>query len=171
MLLLLLRSAGCRGRVTAAAVSAAPFGPESLQICSCARHLGFPGLPNRCCVRALSSSSSRTFGENETDQGSGADTPKSNMKTNAVPSQKGSFHSDGDSSEPLYPQHPMLPPPTNCCMSGCQNCVWLQYAEEILRHYSDGGAKALAAVDENIQDENIKAFIKMEIRFRMKEKN
>lgn len=53
-------------------------------------------------------------------------------------------------------------PPTTCCMSGCANCVYIAYAEELKAYYSDGGQKAREAL-EQIEDPSLKAFLKLEL--------
>ncbi len=52
--------------------------------------------------------------------------------------------------------------PTTCCQSGCANCVWIQYAEDVAKYYKDGGAKAKEAIDQ-IEDPNLRAFVLLEI--------
>lgn len=61
------------------------------------------------------------------------------------------------------------PPPLNlCCMSGCANCVWLKYTEELIAFYKssdEGVEKALEAIERDIEDINLKSYLKMEIKF------
>ncbi|KAG8231035.1 hypothetical protein J437_LFUL010813 [Ladona fulva] len=78
----------------------------------------------------------------------------------------GNMTSDGvensmdDSSSTTSSQ---LEEPTTCCMSGCANCVWIQYAEELSKRYRDGGEKAREAIMK-ISDPNMKAFLLTELK-------
>uniref|UniRef100_A0A8B9QZ02 Oxidoreductase-like domain-containing protein n=1 Tax=Anas platyrhynchos TaxID=8839 RepID=A0A8B9QZ02_ANAPL len=75
---------------------------------------------------------------------------------------------DEGSETPFSAPPPDLEPPSNCCMSGCANCVWIQHVERLLRHYGDGGERALEAVERHVQDESIKMLLRTEIRLRAK---
>lgn len=56
--------------------------------------------------------------------------------------------------------------PTTCCMSGCANCVWVEYAEQLTKYFKDGGSQAIKEIEEKVTDPNIKAFILQELRSR-----
>ena len=52
--------------------------------------------------------------------------------------------------------------PSTCCHSGCSNCVWIMYAEEMRSYYADGGQLARQEVMK-IEDPNLRAFLLLEI--------
>ena len=55
--------------------------------------------------------------------------------------------------------------PTTCCMSGCANCVWIEYAENIKNVLGDSDSKKIAQkILDKIQDPNMKAFLSMEFK-------
>lgn len=59
---------------------------------------------------------------------------------------------------------PQLPPePDNCCMSGCENCVWIQYGKELTELYKDSGETAKKVILERIKDPTMQVFIKLEL--------
>ena len=64
---------------------------------------------------------------------------------------------------------PFLPPdvPVFCCGSGCANCVFIQYATEMAECFNDNGTSALKVVDA-LDDENLKAFLRVEIECLLK---
>ncbi|KAK3866751.1 hypothetical protein Pcinc_027735 [Petrolisthes cinctipes] len=57
-------------------------------------------------------------------------------------------------------------PPTTCCMSGCHNCVWIEYADSLARHYRDGGVEACRKIEKEIEDPSLRAYILMEVRLK-----
>ncbi|KAK9687060.1 Oxidoreductase-like protein, N-terminal [Popillia japonica] len=58
--------------------------------------------------------------------------------------------------------------PTTCCMTGCPNCVWLEYAEKLTEYFKDGGEKALKEIDTHVTDTNVKAYLMHELKMRNK---
>ncbi|XP_017026537.1 oxidoreductase-like domain-containing protein 1 [Drosophila kikkawai] len=58
-----------------------------------------------------------------------------------------------------------LPPePTTCCMSGCANCVWLDYAQTLAKLLGDNDEAARELVLSKITDPNLKMFLSLELR-------
>ncbi len=81
------------------------------------------------------------------------------------------LYSKNENGEKKIDNGPPPELPLTCCMSNCQNCVWLQYAEDLLKYYGkldkENLSKALNEI-EKLEDQNMKNFILMEIRMKMK---
>ncbi|XP_060645271.1 oxidoreductase-like domain-containing protein 1 [Drosophila nasuta] len=59
----------------------------------------------------------------------------------------------------------VIPPePTTCCMSGCANCVWIEYAETLSKLLGDNDERAREIVLSKIQDPNLKMFLMVELQ-------
>ncbi|XP_017762882.1 PREDICTED: oxidoreductase-like domain-containing protein 1 [Eufriesea mexicana] len=56
--------------------------------------------------------------------------------------------------------------PTNCCMSGCANCVWIEYAEKLSATLEKSDLDVQKLIIDKVQDPNMKAFLSMELKFR-----
>lgn len=48
-------------------------------------------------------------------------------------------------------------------MSGCENCVWIQYAKELTDLYNDSGETAKKLILKKITDPSMQVFLKMEL--------
>lgn len=66
-----------------------------------------------------------------------------------------------DKKKPKFPEAP-----TTCCMSGCANCVWLEYAEKLTKYFQDGGEQAMKEINEKVEDPSIRAYLLHELRMR-----
>ena len=58
--------------------------------------------------------------------------------------------------------------PTTCCMSGCANCVWIDYAEKLISQYGNCPNSVMKDVLAQVDDPSLKAFLEMELMFRLK---
>lgn len=60
---------------------------------------------------------------------------------------------------------PVAPDPETCCESGCVNCVWIKYAEEVKDYYPDDQdhQERLKEILDLIEDYNVKMFVRMEL--------
>ncbi|XP_064550347.1 oxidoreductase-like domain-containing protein 1 [Drosophila montana] len=58
----------------------------------------------------------------------------------------------------------VLPPePTTCCMSGCPNCVWVEYAQTVAKLLGNNDERAREIVLAKIKDPNLRMFLSMEL--------
>ncbi|XP_071797184.1 uncharacterized protein [Asterias amurensis] len=57
---------------------------------------------------------------------------------------------------------PQPPDPETCCESGCVNCVWIRYVQELMEH-SPNDKEQVKKVLDQIEDYNVKMFVKMEL--------
>jgi hypothetical protein len=62
--------------------------------------------------------------------------------------------------------------PLTCCGSGCQNCVYLKYADDLMSYYQkkysdnkQGLSEAIKEIDK-LTDENLKSYLLMEIQIK-----
>lgn len=53
--------------------------------------------------------------------------------------------------------------PTDCCMSGCANCVWIQYAEELKSKFFSSDEELRSIIMNKISDPNMKMFLSLEL--------
>jgi len=66
------------------------------------------------------------------------------------------------------PPSSLPPEPTTCCMSGCANCVWIEYAEKLIAQYGNCPDVVSQDILAKIEDPSLKAFLEMELMFRLK---
>lgn len=53
--------------------------------------------------------------------------------------------------------------PTDCCMSGCANCVWIQYAEELKSKFFSSDEELRTIIMNKISDPSMKVFLSLEL--------
>ena len=85
--------------------------------------------------------------------------------------KKCNSNSAGQDSSTSFPDGPS----NMCCMSGCANCVWLDYTDDMIKTYAEKGERLdisviLQEVEEKVDDPMIKSFIKMELKSKFEKK-
>ncbi|KAI6181493.1 Oxidoreductase-like domain-containing protein 1 isoform X1 [Aphelenchoides besseyi] len=77
-----------------------------------------------------------------------------------------------------YSCFPDSPDPNLCCQSGCSNCVWINYANEVSQHLHEHHAEEAKTpeerwkkidklLDEKVHDPMLKTYLEMEIKYKI----
>ncbi|CBY23766.1 unnamed protein product [Oikopleura dioica] len=62
---------------------------------------------------------------------------------------------------------PIEPDPDECCGSGCSNCVWLMYTDDLIEHFGkEGLEEAVKVIKAEVTDPMIQQFLLMELRLK-----
>ena len=80
-----------------------------------------------------------------------------------APQESTNEASEGITRGPFQGQPPEPPELGICCMTGCANCVWIKHVEELKGFYQEKGKDAAKKAIEQVPDENLKAFLKIEL--------
>lgn len=68
------------------------------------------------------------------------------------------------SSSPSLPSRPTLPASELCCQTGCENCVYLLFAEELIKYCQETGKDTRSELETITSDTTIKGMIDMLIK-------
>lgn len=93
-----------------------------------------------------------------------SDSVKHNNSIQSACQDSATVMSARDDGKSRMREPPVPPDPETCCESGCVNCVWIKYAEEVKEHYPGPEHKEkLKEILGFIEDYNVKMFVKMEL--------
>lgn len=78
---------------------------------------------------------------------------------------------------------PKPPDPLSCCGSGCANCVWIQYVDDVNAYFDKPQVKSTNAhkilnkfkaikeeMEKHVDDENLRSYLLMEIKAKLAKK-
>ena len=119
-------------------------------ICLCNFITGSTGLVTPPVIIITSRQDFHLFSTNST---SVSPPPTPSTQSECLPATEADSHDEIQIPEP----------PNNCCMSGCANCVWITYAQDLAELYKDSG-KAADSVMNAIDDPSLKFFLNLELK-------
>ncbi|KAK6738455.1 hypothetical protein RB195_020514 [Necator americanus] len=64
---------------------------------------------------------------------------------------------------------PVEPMVAACCGQGCVNCVWLEYANDLIDYYSGQRIEeTIKELEKKVPDANVRAYVLSELRLKMR---